>query len=219
MTDYTYKDHGVWRPYKPDVLPDWAVDAGIAGVNFLFLKRESDGVDFYEYRNAEGTFAAGSVVACTLFYPLYEAEIIKSVFFDHSMVLPVNQRLIEIDGVPAGTPSVHDLFTEKVFDPATLTVEERPETPVMIVSAAQAKTALFNTKLPDGTNVLDRVKIIVGEYPYEPVRIFYDSANVWEKANPYVRAIALELGLISYDEEGKEVDSGLDALFIAANKL
>lgn len=97
----------------------------------------------------------------------------------------------------------------------TLVADHNPEAPLDVssVSAAQAKTALFNATL------LDRVEAIVDAHPYRPVKIFYSSANTWEKKNPYVRAIAVELDLLGYDADGNEVDAGLDGLFVAANKL
>lgn len=64
-----------------------------------------------------------------------------------------------------------------------------PPPPVEIVSASQAKIALFNAGL------LASVEALVAAHPYEPVRIWYHAANQWEAAHPYVVAIGYELGL------------------------
>jgi hypothetical protein len=84
---------------------------------------------------------------------------------------------------------------------------------VMSVSAAQAKTALYNHGL------LDDVEAIVAGHPYRPVKIFFESANEWEKANPYVRAIGAELGLITFEADGTENAMRFDILFDEASKL
>lgn len=73
-----------------------------------------------------------------------------------------------------------------------------------VVSAAQAKIALFNAGL------LDQVKAIVTAHPYEIVRLWYENAGVWERGNAYVQALGAELDLD---------DAAIDALFIAASKV
>lgn len=72
------------------------------------------------------------------------------------------------------------------------------------VSKAQAQMALYNIGL------LDDLEAAIAAHPYRPVRIWYDSANYWERANPYVSMLAPELGL---------TDEQIDALFVEAAKL
>lgn len=126
MTDYTLKDHGVWVPYTPDPLPEWATLLSGGGARLAFLKRESDGADWYEYRNTEGRFSPDSVLACTLYYPTAQKEVVKSVFRDSSMIFPASQRLLEIDGVDPTHPKPHKLFEEMIYDPATQTLSGEP---------------------------------------------------------------------------------------------
>ena len=66
-----------------------------------------------------------------------------------------------------------------------------PPEPVIpsIVSASQAKIALFNAGL------LDDVEAMAVAHPYRPVRIWYSSANEWQRLHPYVQALGAELGL------------------------
>lgn len=92
-------------------------------------------------------------------------------------------------------------------------VYEPPKPKIRSVSAAQAKTALFNAGL------LDDVEEIVKNHPYRPVRIFFESANTWETGNAYVQAIGVDLGLITYDADGVEDATRFDALFAAAAVL
>lgn len=73
-----------------------------------------------------------------------------------------------------------------------------------VVSASQAKIALLNAGL------LDEVEAIVAAHPYRIVRIWYADANQWERGNPYVQALGVEMGLD---------DAAIDDLFIAASKV
>lgn len=80
-----------------------------------------------------------------------------------------------------------------------------PEPPFpSVVSASQAKITLHNAGL------LEQVKAIVAAHPYEIVRIWYSDANQWERGNPYVQALGVEIGL---------TDEQIDELFIAASAL
>ena len=88
---------------------------------------------------------------------------------------------------------------------ALATSEPVPVPPApLVVSASQAKIALYNAGL------LEQVKTLVGEHPYEPVRIWYADANQWERGHVYVQALGAELGLTAED---------IDALFQAASLL
>ncbi|EIM25762.1 hypothetical protein [Microvirga lotononidis] len=80
-----------------------------------------------------------------------------------------------------------------------------PEPPFpSVVTAAQAKIALFNGGL------LDQVKAVVAAHPYEIVRIWFADANNWERGNPYVQALGVEIGL---------TDEQMDELFVQASKI
>lgn len=81
---------------------------------------------------------------------------------------------------------------------------EPPAPPPTIVSASQAKIALYNAGL------LEQVKALVGAHPYEPVRIWYADANQWESGHAYVQALGAELDLTTDD---------IAALFLAASLL
>lgn len=80
------------------------------------------------------------------------------------------------------------------------------------VSAAQAKQALWQTapKDPAYATLLAQVDALVGAHPYEPVRIFFNNANVWERSNAYVSGIGAEIPLS---------DAEMDDLFRLAAPL
>ena len=76
--------------------------------------------------------------------------------------------------------------------------------PPTVVSASQAKIALYDVGL------LETVKALVANHPYEPVRIWYADANQWERGHAYVQGLGAEIGL---------TDDDIDALFLAASLL
>lgn len=74
---------------------------------------------------------------------------------------------------------------------------------VKIVSSAQALAALADAGLYDA--VADKCL----NHPVVDVQIWYSRSTVWERYNPYLQAMQLEMGLS---------DEQVDALFILASK-
>lgn len=72
------------------------------------------------------------------------------------------------------------------------------------VTAAQAQVALFDA------GYLDQVEELIASHPYPKVRIWWRAARNWERSNPYIYAVALELGLS---------DEQVDNLFKEAAKV
>ena len=91
---------------------------------------------------------------------------------------------------------------------AELHFEPPPETPVVLqaptVSRAQAQIALYNAGL------LDQLEATIASHPYRPVRIWYESANYWERGHPYVQALAVDMGL---------TEEQVDDLWLAATRV
>jgi hypothetical protein len=120
---YTIVDHGNWVPYtreatlSPEGYP--LVPAGT-----IFCRRESDGVDWYEYSRAEGTFEPGSVMIACLRTNL--GWITQSVFAAEniSRMFPQNQMLIEVQGWKGDKP--HNSFELRVYDPEAGTFTDIP---------------------------------------------------------------------------------------------
>lgn len=72
------------------------------------------------------------------------------------------------------------------------------------VSRAQALMALYNAGL------LQAVKDEVYTHPYTPITIWFENATTWDRYNPYVLGVGIELGLS---------DEAIDGLFKQASLL
>jgi hypothetical protein len=184
---YQIIDHGYWERYTPEVLPPDFQAVAAMGYVADFARRVSDGVDWYDYRKTLDTAAKSSVIATVL--PIPAGEVVMAVVRDVSLVNPVKNRVIEILGVDPKDPAPHKLFEQKLLDLPNAAFNPIPPPRVTRVSPAQATTALYKRSL------LDQVEAIVRNHPYPPVRLFYQRATWWDIDNPYVQAIALELGL------------------------
>lgn len=193
----TVIDHGIWERYEPDVRPEGAPSGA------LFARRVSDALDWYEFAWSPESWHEDSLKATCLVSEAGSlcAAIVRDV---PTLFPPANGRIIEILGHDPADPTPHKAYEGKLVNLEAGTFAAPPSPPVLRVSSAQAQTALYQKGL------LPMVRAIVQAHPYEPVRIFFNSATFWEKANPYVQAIAEELGL---------KPAQLDALFEAASKL
>lgn len=124
---YSIKDHGIWQPYTPVPMPEWAQEASAIGGAPVFIRR-GDGVDFYDFRNSS-PFAVNAIVATTT-TDAAGVETVGSVFRDPTMIFPFNQRLIEIDGVDPAETKPHNLFAWLTFHPDTLSFSGVPVPPM-----------------------------------------------------------------------------------------
>ncbi|WP_345820093.1 hypothetical protein ABC766_29310 [Methylobacterium fujisawaense] len=217
---YTFKDHGTWSEYVPDPMPDWTK---LAGGQVIFLRRDSDGIDWYAYRNADDTFQAGSVLANTIKDPTAGREVIKAVFRDPSMIFPVGQRLIEIFGVEPTDQKPHNLFAEMVFDPATHTLSDQPPQPIMsvrdyqfagqaaaegIISDDDAMAWVANGKTPQ--KLIDAVTASVPDPDRRKrVLLFLAGTTIFPRNHELTPILAASFG--------KDTGAKLDAFFQAAS--
>jgi hypothetical protein len=205
VENYAIKNLGFWSVYTPDPYPDHRP----AGIIFT---RNEQGDDWYDFRENRENFQDGSVLVYCDRADFDGNYLTQAVYWGPDQLVPLGMLVLEITGVDPATEKVWKLFEQQNYNVTSNTITPRIVN-AAFVSAAQAKTALYNAGL------LDRVQEIINTNNYPPVKIFFDSANNWEKANPYVRSIALELGLVTFDADGNEDDSGLTALFNAASKL
>lgn len=194
---YSIIDHGLWQIYTPDKLPELAPSGA------MFARRVADGVDWYEFVRNPENWADGSVRAILLPTPV--GDVTLTATRDEHRLFPGDGRVIEIIGVAPDVVDLHELLANKLCNLTTGEFTDPPKPPVTRVSAAQAVTALFNRGL------LPLVESIALNHPYPPVKIFFQRANDWEIANPYVQAIGLELGMdatqlqILFDDAAKIV--------------
>lgn len=128
---------------------------------------------------------------------------VRFVYNDLSHADPRTGRPVVIVGFPEGDTERHALIG-KVLDPVAGTVSDAAPAVPLMVSKAQAQMALFNAGL------LDQLELVIAGHPYRPVRIWYESANMWERKNPYINLLGPELNL---------TDEQIDDLFIEAAKL
>jgi len=115
-------DHGKWIPYKPTKPPE------AAPPNALFAKRESDGVDWYDYVNPQKesgrlfseNFQEDSVKIAFMFHESDNHWIIGPAVTDATMIFPANHYVREIIGF--GSTDENEIiaaFRNKVIHPET----------------------------------------------------------------------------------------------------
>jgi hypothetical protein len=117
-------DHGMWRPYKPAKLPEGAPS------HALFCKRESDGMDWYEYVNSGKNFAEHSVKISALYQEFWKAWVIGPSVIDATMLHPANQIVREIPDFGSTDEDVLiATFRNKHIDPETNEIRDPPVLP------------------------------------------------------------------------------------------
>lgn len=104
-------DHGKWVAYKPAILPPGAPE------NALFARRESDGVDWYDYVNSGTNFQSGNVVLAALYREASGQYVTGPATRDHTALFPAGCIVHEVTDYTGSDPQ-GDLGT-KAFDPAT----------------------------------------------------------------------------------------------------
>ncbi|MGN7124374.1 hypothetical protein [Methylorubrum thiocyanatum] len=161
---YTIIDHGTWVPYTREaVLSPEGFPLVPAGT--MFCKRESDGVDWYDFSRAEGSFAAGSVLVACLKTDL--GWITQGVFADFGRMFPQNQMLIEVQGWEGEKP--HNVFGMKVFDPDTGIFTDVPQTPIPVVTF---KRDLWVRATDDEADVIE---VVLAQQTTRKQRIFSEA--------------------------------------------
>lgn len=117
-------NHGKWIPYKPTKLPEGAPP------HALFCKRESDGMDWYEYVNSGKNFAEDSVKLSALYQEFWKAWVIGPAVIDATMLHPANQIVREISDFGSTDEDVLiAAFRNKHIDPDTNEIRDPPILP------------------------------------------------------------------------------------------
>lgn len=172
---YTIIDHGVWKGYTPNPLPEWAIEPTKLGMSFIFFRRESDGKDFYEWRDG-GIFKENSIVAQTFNEGDPGGETVKGVFRDYTMLSPFNQRVIEILGVDPNEKKPHNLFAWMIYDPKTKTLSGEPTPP----KAPEMPEVTFKKDLWIRTTEVeaDKIEDWVATQPARDRRMFNETITI-----------------------------------------
>ena len=123
-------DHGKWIPYKP-AKDDWPEDAP---PNAMFCKRESDGVDWYQYVNPKKdsgrifseNFQEDSVKIAFMFHEVEQQWIIGPSVTDATMLFPAHHYVREItDFGSTDEEKIIAAFRNKAIDPGNNRMSER----------------------------------------------------------------------------------------------
>lgn len=108
--------HGKWIAYKPEKLPEFAPFSA------LFARRESDGVDWYEYSRDPKSFSADSVKFTALQQD--SGWVIGAAVRDAAMLHPANQLVLELIDYHGTDPQAE--LGGRLFNPDTNTLHDLP---------------------------------------------------------------------------------------------
>ena len=107
------KDHGLWQRYTPAKLPQGAPASA------MFVRRESDGVDWYTYVNSGDNFAEDTI-KLTL-----HNGVVSTATTDPTALFPDNATVLEISGVASDDPLKQ--FGRKTYDATRKTFRDPEE--------------------------------------------------------------------------------------------
>lgn len=117
-------DHGNWIAYQPTAreTPEGAPP------NAMFARRESDGVDWYQYVSKPESFGANTVK----FAAIYRAEningyVVGPATYVADRIFPAGHIVAEITDYSGADPQAD--LGNKVYDPATGAFSEQPPVP------------------------------------------------------------------------------------------
>lgn len=121
-------NHGSWVRYQPT-----ETRAGIP-LTVMYARRESDGLDFYDFVQPPATpYAEGNVAIAVMWREEYNAYIVGAAVFDPTAMFPAGHTIVEIDDY-TGTDPQTDLGG-RAYDLETMTLGEVPvfvmEDPIM----------------------------------------------------------------------------------------
>lgn len=217
-------DLGLWAAYDPEVLPDWVLDAA-PGQRFLFVKRDSDGIDWYQFRKAADSFTDGYLIATTIKENTSGHEIVQGIHRDRTTIaVPNGMRVIEIEDVSPDDPTPWKTYEGRVFDPAALTIGDVWTPPVMSVrdyqfaGQANAEGIISDQETDDwvATGVVpDKLVQAVkaqnlGTERERRVLLFLRGTTVFPRFHELTPLLAASFG--------KDTPAKVDAFFLAASK-
>ncbi|MHC2108991.1 hypothetical protein [Methylobacterium sp. CM6246] len=125
------KDLGTWSRYVPESMPGW-VGHVPPGYAVYFARRDSDGLDWYAFRAAEGSFTEGCLLAMA--YPGSQGETVQATVRDRGNApVPTGMRVLEIEDVDPDNAAPWKAYEQRIYDPATQTIGDLPEPVVLAV--------------------------------------------------------------------------------------
>jgi len=116
-------DHGKWVPYVPKQWPEHAP------ANALFARRESDGVDWYDYVKNPKSFSADTVKFIAFWQDAYDGYVVGAATRDMSRFpCPLGMLVREIVDYHGGDDLQAELG-QKLYDPDTHKLHALPAAP------------------------------------------------------------------------------------------
>lgn len=131
------KDHGMWTRYKPATPPKEAPS------NAMFVRRASDGMDWYEYVHSGKNFGEN-----TIKLTVHDGAV-GAATLEADRLFPSNARVLEIIGeTPPG--DLQEAYGRKLYDAAKQTFREppAPKPPPGMEDLLKRLEALENKKGP-----------------------------------------------------------------------
>jgi hypothetical protein len=128
------KDHGTWVRYKPANPPE------NFPTNALYAKRDSDGVDWYDYIKGN-PFAKNSIKLTVRAWTEGGPLIVSAPQVDASHLFPASHRVIEIEGNYSNLDEAARIekFANKVIDLKTGKISDPPPPPAPPPSPLEKK--------------------------------------------------------------------------------
>lgn len=120
----TYKAHGSWSRYTPDPFPTEKP------VNTMFCKRDTDGVDWYDYAHDPKNWTDGSAKLCIQSFGT-DKMVVTAVNTDPTFLFPQDGTVLEVIGFEGDA----DQFHNNLVDLATDSFVPPPGPPVRTVKA------------------------------------------------------------------------------------
>lgn len=133
-------DHGKWQPYQPDTLPEHAP------LGAMFVRRESDGVDWYAYSRDVKNFGADTVKFTALWQDIHNGYVVSAATRDVTRLFPAAQLVRELTEFHGSDPQAE--LGVKRYDPDSNTLHDLPPPPpVFDAQGLEARVAAIEAKL------------------------------------------------------------------------
>ena len=218
------KDLGMWNVYTPDTLPDWTKDLP-EGYKAIFVRRDSDGADWYEFRKAHGSFSDGYLLAMTSEDPFSDHRVIQGVYRDRTAVpVPTGLHLIEIEDTNPSDLTPWKQYEQHAVDLEALTIGDTWAPPVLSVQdyqfagQANAEGILTDEETDDWVgagivpqSLVDAVKRLVTDNERQRrVLLFLRGTKSFPRFHELTPLLAASFG--------KDTPEKVDAFFNAAAK-
>jgi hypothetical protein len=175
-------DHGTWSQYVPAAWPeDYPSTA-------LFARRDSDGVDWYVYRNTRGNISDESVKLALL--KENAVWVVKNAVVEQSRLWPPLFRIMELYDGDLDTP--FDSYVGKALDDAAMQLITCPAPPAVVPTSA---SKLGLKRAFDALGRWDQVKALIASTPNAQEE--WDLATEIRRDDKIVQGIIAALNLTS----------------------